>query len=220
MQAFKDKNVNKVVEVSKNDFYSTEEANKKDVQELFSDPNNNIETFEILAEEQENDSIAKFKVRINYINGRIEEGDLKTKQFGNNLKVWIEDEDVNIDVIEKGEEFPIIRPFVQLTTWNSNLSYTGNNAPQYTYSSPFSATGVTYVDLNYKQSLPTSFTVVKNNIFGNSAVSYTANRSANSTTGPNSVILNLIPGESFNNVKLRVMATGSTGWSFGEVYAY
>ncbi|SHH50403.1 hypothetical protein [Clostridium intestinale] len=213
LEYFVNKDIQGIVNISEDASFPTKEGQTKNVQELLSNPNNHLKSFEFIDETKENDTV-NFNVRLNYKNGKIEEGLLRVKNFGESSKVWISDELVDIKTIDEGERIPVIRLFAQLTKFNISVDYSG----KYGFSPAFN-TSKSYVDINYKQSVETDFTVVKNTLIGNTALSYTATRGANASSGPNSVILNVIPGKSFADAKLRVVF-GAAGYSFGEVYAY
>lgn len=216
LSAIQNKDIDKSIELSKDVFISDNTERKKDLETLLSNPNNALKSFEVLNSLKKENNFEIFNTRLEYLNGQIVELPLKVQTSTENPIVILDDSISRSDIheIKPGKEIPVITPRVQLATWDVKVE----KYDPYGFSSRFSC-NTNYVEINYRQNCTTEFKVVEKWVVGYSDVSYAAQRGPNWNSGPNQVVLNLIPGKKFKDVRLLINYV-TAGRSFGEVYAY
>lgn len=220
LNAIVNKDLDTILDLSKSEMDLNEDIRKDDVLTGLNNPNTSLKSFKIISVSTTDESDTYNVIcNLTYNNQSIIQETFNVRS--NDLETYVYLKDMGITatkVIKEGIDIPVISPRVMLTSWNVEiLASTGTSVA---YSSKFSAS-TDYVELNYKQSASMKYTVVLPTWAGYSNVSWTATTNPNWTTGPNSVVLNKIPGKSFQNCRLRIeISTASQGFSFGEVYAY
>lgn len=216
LDAIMSNDLEKAVEISDFPGFSEEEE-LVNLQELMSNPNNILESYEILndGEIQGNDNI-EFRIVLNYKNGKKEIMPVETSIENDNIIVQLSEDIKYIETIHEGEYIERPIPYVQLVKWDCNLEEFGVATR---FSNSFSALSASYVDLNYQSTCNVKFTVVENTIGGNKSVS--ESKDGYITSSPTKLRLSLLSGKKFDDVKLRIHLTNSSGGrTFGEVYAY
>lgn len=216
LSAIQSKDIDKSIELSKDVFISDNNERKDDLETFLSNPNNTLKNFEVLESLKKENDFEIFNTKLEYLNGQIVELPLKVQTSTENPKVILDDSISLSDIneIKAGKEIPVRTPRVQVAKWDVRV---GQYDP-YGFSSRFSC-NTSYVELNYRQTCTTVFRVVEKWAVGYTNISYASQRGPNWNSGPDQVVLNLIPGKKFKDVRLlTTYVTG--GRSFGEVYAY
>lgn len=218
LNAIINKDINSILKLSKEESIISEDDSRKEVIEALNNPNMTLKDFEILSIEKQNNDTYNVNCKLYYNNDKITEEILTVKSNSTETFILLKD-DVSIKTIEKGENIPVITPRVQLTSWYVTLSASDGDVIK--YSNSFSA-NVDYVHLNLKQSGSLEYTIVQKQWVGYKNVSWTGTASYNNwDSSSRELYLNKIPGESFDNCKLKIqMKVGGTTSSFGEIYAY
>lgn len=187
---------------------------KQSLMEISDNPNTKIKNFAILDDIKNIDNFVYIYVNIEYMNGTIEQNLVSLKSTEG--KYIIQRGSADHIILKQGENVQSIQPRIQLASWYASTSYSDRIFQVYT--NIFSSSS-SYVQVNYQSYGRNNFRVVKYGDFNDEDISYSAN--VERMVGSSSyVTLNLIPGKSFSNVKLRIMSLDSGNLTFGEVYSY
>lgn len=218
LNAIVNKDIDSILKLSKEESKTTEEESRSEVEEALNNPNMVLKGFDILSINKEDNDTYNVKCKFYYDNDSITEEILTVKSNSNETFILLKD-GVSINTIEEGIELPVIRPRTQLVSWS--FSFIAADGDTVKYTDTFSA-NADYVHLNLRQSGPLEYTVVRKTWIGYENVSWTGTPSYdNWDTDSRELYLNLIPGESFTNCKLKVqMRNGYTAAGYGELYAY
>lgn len=213
LTALQNSNFKEAVNLLRDDTVSVDEQIKL-LSNLSRDPNTQIKSFEILDTINYIGDTTELTVNIEYKNGCIEQNFVNLKKDGDKYSMI---RDKNPVVLKEGVLIPVFTTMAQLLKWN--LTTDPGNGIFNKYTATFSSTA-SYVQLNYQSYGPNTFRIVKYGYFDDTEISYAASVGRN-VGNAQVVTLNLIPGQSFTNVQLRIHTNDNIGsTTFGEIYAY
>ena len=212
------KDVDNILNLSKEENLISDEMRKEDVITTLQNPNFTIKDFDIIDIYKIDNNLSNVKCRMYYTNGAITEETLNLKNIDNEIYVYLKDiEEDTTKTIKEGSSLPVKSPRVMLTSWNVTLTSDGQD----TKYSPVFSTNSDYIHINFRQSATMQYAVYQKVWYGNKKVSWMTEQTMdNWTTGPDNVYINKIPGESYQNCRLRIYCPSGNGASFGEIYVY
>lgn len=222
LEAFKNYDIDTIVDISKDSRAVTKEEYKNMLMEFKYDPNQKLKSYEITGSRKiDNGEI--FSVKTEFLNGAIYNMEFTVSYIDNKLMV----SNMNrISIVNEGKYIPTPSFRTQVCTWDDELSQYIGDAVSFTRSSKFQYSSNT-ITLNFRQyatsgsrSLKVKYSVVDHWMWGDDV------RASQWVYGENpdyarQIKLYLGSGETFKNYRIKVENyTPASIKVFGEGYCY